>query len=253
MAADDNVLRTKILVEINEDFHQGDKLNAALESEVLNELVRCFEEEDAVIRELASRAVIKVAGTKMGREILIEDEIVPRIRELFNDPEVQIRANAYKAMIKIAEFTFGVDEIIRLMILPVLVDKLVDEKNEDILILILTLLKILNEGEQAPHIIQNTEVFGRLNDHLKSFHFKIRELAAMNLGSISYNSLGKETTIENGSIPPLCEMLTDGVTDVRTASTRALASLSQYKEGKVQIYDLDKLNEIIQLLNDKSE
>lgn len=50
-------------------------------------------------------------------------------------------------MIKIAEFTYGVDEVIRLMILPVLVDKLVDEKNEDILILILTLLKILNEGE----------------------------------------------------------------------------------------------------------
>jgi len=147
MSGEDNELRTKILIEVNEDFHQGDKLNAALDSDILNELVRCFEEEDPTIRELASRAVIKVAGTKMGREILIEDEIVPRIRELFNDSEVQIRANAYKAMIKIAEFTFGVDEIIRLMILPVLVDKLVDEKNEDILILILSLLKILNEGE----------------------------------------------------------------------------------------------------------
>jgi hypothetical protein len=40
---------------------------------------------------------------------------------------------------------------------------------------------------------------------------------------------------------------------VRTAATRALVSLSQYKEGKVQIYDLDKLNEIIALLKDKEE
>ena len=63
-------------------------MNAALESDILTELVRCFEEEDNTIRELASRAVIKVAGTKMGREILIDDEIVPRIRELFNDSEV---------------------------------------------------------------------------------------------------------------------------------------------------------------------
>jgi len=47
------------------------------------------------------------------------------------------------------------------------------------------------------------------------------------------------------SIQPLCEMLSDEVSEVRTASTRALASLAQYKEGKVQIYDLDKLNEII--------
>lgn len=46
-------------------------------------------------------------------------------------------------------------------------------------------------------------------------------------------------------------MLTDTVSDVRTASTRALVSLAQQKEGKVQIYDLDKLNEIISLLYDK--
>ena len=48
-------------------------------------------------------------------------------------------------------------------------------------------------------------------------------------------------------------MLTDQVSDVRTASTRALASLAQQKEGKVQIYDLDKLNEIIALLYEKSD
>ena len=75
----------------------------------------------------------------------------------------------------------------------------------------------------------------------------------MNLGSISYNNIGKEQTIYANSIPPLCNMLTDKVPDVRTAATRALASLAQYKEGKVQIYDLDKLNEIIALLYDQVE
>lgn len=119
MAGEDNVLRTKILKEINEDFHQGDKLNKALEPKfegdqetILNELVRCFEEDDHVIRELASRAIIKVASSEKGRYILIADEHIPRIRELFNDEVVQIRANAYKAMIAIAEFTFGIDQII---------------------------------------------------------------------------------------------------------------------------------------------
>lgn len=75
----------------------------------------------------------------------------------------------------------------------------------------------------------------------------------MNLGSISFNMSGKGLTIEAGSIPPLCEMLTDKVSQVRTAATRALASLAQYKDGKVQIYDLDKLNEIINLLYDKND
>lgn len=233
MAGEDNVLRTKILKEVNEDFHQGDKLNFALDSDILLELVRCFEEDDEVIRELGSRAIIKVAGTEKGRIILIEDEIIPKIRDLFNDKVVKIRANAYNAMISIAEFTFGIDSVISFNIIPVLVDKLNDEKNEDILILILTLLKILIEGDAAPLVIQGSDVLPRLNNHLKSGHFRIRELSALNLGSISYNSLGKEQTIDALSIPPLCGMLTDSVSDVRTASTRALASLAQQKEGKV--------------------
>ena len=153
MAQNDNVLRTKILKEINEEFHQGDKLNAALDSEVLYELARCFDEEDVTIRELASRAVIKVAGTEKGRYILIEDELIPRVKELFDDEVVQIRANGYLTMINISEFTFGVDSIINFNIIPCLIDKLVDEKEPKILVLILTLLKILNEGELAPMVI----------------------------------------------------------------------------------------------------
>lgn len=233
MTGTDNVLRTKILKEINEEFHQGDKLNAALDSDVLYELVRCFVEKDEVIRELASRAFILISNTEKGRYILIEDDIIPKIRELFDDSVVQIRSNAYKAMINVAEFTFGIDSIINKNIIPVLIDKLVQEKQERILVLILQLLKILNEGELAPMVVQSGDSLNRLNNHLTSTNYEIRELAAMNLGSISYNSMGKEQCIEAKSIPPLCEMLTDKVSEVRTAATRALNSLAQYKDGKV--------------------
>ena len=154
MGSNDNVLRTKILIEINEEFHQGDKLNHALDSsDVLFELVRCFDESDDRIRELASRAVVKVACTEQGRLILVEDEIIPTVRNLFDDEIINIRANGYKIMINVAEFTYGIDAIINFNIIPVLVDKLVQEKEPSILILILTLLKILNEGELAPMVI----------------------------------------------------------------------------------------------------
>jgi len=58
MAGKDDVLRRKVLIEINEDFHQADKLNFALQSTILKQLVKCFSESDNVIRELASRAVL---------------------------------------------------------------------------------------------------------------------------------------------------------------------------------------------------
>lgn len=45
MGTDDNVLRTKILIEINEDFHDGGKTDTALDIEgFLQEIIKCFEE-----------------------------------------------------------------------------------------------------------------------------------------------------------------------------------------------------------------
>ena len=78
--------------------------------------------------------------------------------------------------------------------------------------------------------------------HLSANNWEIRKLAAENLGSISYNVHGKEAAIEADSIPPLCDMLGDDIYEVKSSAVRALASLAQLKEGKIQIYDLDKLN-----------
>ena len=121
------------------------------------------------------------------------------------------------------------------------------------MILIMKLLSMLLEGEMATDLVLSTPVLARLNSHLKSTNWKIRQLAAENLGSISYNIMGKSATIEAKSIPPLCELLSDEIFEVRASALRALASLAQLKEGKIQIYDLDKLNQIIDLLFDLDE
>jgi len=130
------------------------------------------------------------------------------------------------SLINLAEFRFGIDRVIDSGIIPTLVDKLVLEKEEEILILILKLIKVLAEGDKAPTILLGTPVLARLNSHLASKNAQIRELAALNIGSISYNTLGKERTIDAKSIEPLTKMLHDKVSDVRTASSRALASLA---------------------------
>lgn len=247
------MLRTKALMEINEDFHQADKVNEALNANILSQLIKCLKRADETIRELASRAILKVACTERGREILIQNNCVNEIKLLFDENEVDIRSNAYVSLINLAEFRFGIDSVIDAGIIPTLVDKLVLEKEESILILILSLMKVLSEGDKAPGILLGTPVLARLNSHLVSKNPKIRELAALNIGSISYNTLGKERTIEAKSIQPLTNMLHDTVSDVRTAASRALASLAQLKAGKVEIYDLEMLDRIIELLYDQSE
>jgi hypothetical protein len=44
MKGNDSLLRKKVLHEINEDFHQADKLNEALDAEILMCLVYCCRE-----------------------------------------------------------------------------------------------------------------------------------------------------------------------------------------------------------------
>lgn len=242
MGTTDDILRRKVLIEINEDFHQADKMNFALQSDILAALIACFSEKNDEIRELASGAVLKVANTEFGRQILVDNELLLPISERFDDKVEQIRFNCYKCLINLAAYTFGIDAIIDTDILRILVDKLVNEKEERILLLILKLMNILLEGEMATPLLLNTPVLVRLNTHLESGNWTIRQLAAENLGSISYNTTGKECAIEAMSIPPLCKMLTDSVSEVRMSAVRALTSLAQLKEGKIQIYDLDKLN-----------
>ena len=129
-------------------------------------------------------------------------------------------------MINLSQFTFGVDSIVDSDILRILVDKLVAEKEDAILILILRLLAILLEGDTATPLVLNTDVLSRLNTHLTAKNWEIRKLAAENLGSISYNVHGKGATIEAESIPPLCEMLSDDIYEVKQSAVRALASLA---------------------------
>lgn len=254
METDDNVLREKVLIEINEDFHQADKLNEALDSRILIELVKCCRQKEDNLRELASSAILKIANTEKGRVTLIHSRILTIVVNLFDDSVTQIRDNAYTCLINIAQFTYGIQNVIdHPDLLRTLVNKLEDEKEDSIMILILRLINILLEGEMATSLLLSTSVLGRLNVHLKAKNWEIRKLAAENLGSISYNATGKRSTIEAESIPPLCEMLSDDIIEVRTSAVRALASLAQLKEGKIQIYDLDMLNRIIELLYDLEE
>ena len=89
--------------------------------------------------------------------------MIPKIRFLFDDPVVDIRGNAYKAMINLAEFTFGIDNIINFNIVAVLINKLVEEKSDEILILILELMQVLLHGENSSLVVQGSDILKHLN------------------------------------------------------------------------------------------
>ena len=86
-----------------------------------------------------------------GRQYIIDHKIVVEVAKLFEDEDTQIRANAYRTLINLADFMYGIDSVIDfdINIINILVDRLILEAEEDIQILVQTLLKILLEGGRA--------------------------------------------------------------------------------------------------------
>lgn len=122
------------------------------------QLAKSCREEDDTIRELASRAMLQIANTEKGRVILVSSQALAIISGLFDDKVTKIRHNGYQCLINLAQFTYGVNAVIETDILRILVDKLVAEKEEAILILILRLMNILLEGDMATSLFLATPV-----------------------------------------------------------------------------------------------
>jgi hypothetical protein len=192
---DDQILRHKVLIEINEDFHRSDFVVLSLQFPLLKELMAACKEEDDVRRQLASAAVMKVAGTEVGRQKLIENSYLTDIALLLRDPVPQIRCNAYQTFMHTAEFRAGCEAVVKNELLPLLVDLLHEEKELHIIALGLDLLKLLCEAQDASDILLKTNVLGILNTHLQSPAPAVRCKATLNISALSNKLEGKKAII----------------------------------------------------------
>ena len=195
LQGDDQILRHKILVEINEDFHRSDFVALSLQFPLLERLIGTCKEEDDVRRQLASAAVMKVAATEVGRQRLIEENYLTDISLLLRDTVPQIRCNAYRTFLHTAEFRAGCEAVVYSELLPLLVDLLHEEKELPIIALGLDMLKLLCESETASNILLKTKVLEILNTHLKSPDLAVRCKATLNICALSNKLEGKKAII----------------------------------------------------------
>ena len=197
----DHILRKKVLIEINEDFHRADFVIASLKAPILPELIACLKEEDDSRRELASSAVMKVAGTELGRQKLVAEGHLKDLKILLRDKVPSIRANAYHALMFIAEYRAEYEAVVESGLLPTLVDLLKEEKEKPIITLALSLLKELCEAETSSKTLLKTKILKRLNKHLNSDDLNVRRQAVANIAALSFKLKGKKQII-------LCNIIT---------------------------------------------
>ncbi len=96
----DDILKAKILAELNEKFHNADRITLALlSSDMLAVLVKLFTHKEQAISVRSILAVEQICSVDMGRQKVIEDGHLLTILERTEDQSELIRSHAYKALL----------------------------------------------------------------------------------------------------------------------------------------------------------
>jgi len=246
----DNILRTKVFIEINEDMRHLTKVVEITRSTLPAEIRRALKDPNHTIRELASRAFIGPTFVVEGQRFLISKGIVQEISELFDDKIEKIRNNAYQCLLRLSTDREGCEGVLEAGVIEKLVDKLISEKSEKIMTLTMYLLKQLLQAEQGPLRVLQTAFISRTKNLLGSSNVEIRRLSAENLACLSFTYPGKVQIIDHDCVDSLAGLISDPDTEIRAAALLALASLSIEKPAKVELVEGQHLVKIMELLNE---
>lgn len=159
----DDILKLKVLKELNEDLRDPTKIVRAINtSELVHMLVYHLENKDDEIRRLASQSMKEICHVYRGREQIMLNDYIKNLAKLVDDVIPVIRLNIYESLFHLSEHVDGTNAVLQNNILEILVDKLLEEKEEDILLVILQLMKRLLYGEGAVPRILKTQAITRL-------------------------------------------------------------------------------------------
>mgnify|MGYP002623734876 CR=1 FL=1 len=173
----DDILKLKVLRDLNEDLRDMTKIIRAMNtSDVVHVLVHHLDNTHDEIRLLASQSMTEVCYVMRGRELIISNDYIKKISKLSDDNIAKIRWNCYKSLFNLSEHVDGTDACLANDILELCVDKLIEEKEEDILYLILQLIKRLLHGEGAVPRMLKTQGIVRLTGLLDKENEVVRHL-----------------------------------------------------------------------------
>jgi hypothetical protein len=165
---EEDILKLKVLNEINEDVRDMTKIIKMINtSDVIHVLIRHLENPVNEIRLLASQSMIEICHIFRGREEIIKYKYIKNLSKLSDDALPQIRWNIYKSLYNLSEHVDGNTACLANDILELCVDKLIEEKEENVLFLILQLLKRLLGGEGAVPRLLKTQGIVRLTGLLE--------------------------------------------------------------------------------------
>lgn len=173
----------------------------------------------------------------VSRQITLTQKFHEDIKECIHDKVKEIRSHAYTAMLAMTRMSEGSIALIKIDMVATLVDKLLNEKEEHILLQIHELLRqlLLVEGGTKKLVEIEDIAIERMCNFITSQNWQLKEATLKNLYSTSFDYEGKELMLKHNCALRILPLMKDPQLEVRTAATLVVASLVQLNEAKHQV------------------
>lgn len=173
----------------------------------------------------------------VSRQITLIQRFHEDIKKCIHDKIPEIRSHAYTAMLAMTRMSEGSIALINIDMVATLVDKLLNEKEENILLQIHELLRqlLLVEGGTQKLVEIEDIAIERMCNFITSHNWHLKEATLKNLYSTSFDYQGKELMLKHNCALRILPLMKDLQLEVRTAATLVVASLVQLNEAKHQV------------------
>lgn len=171
------------------------------------------------------------------RQLVLVQKFHEQIKKCIHDKIPEIRSHAYTAMLAMTRMSEGSIALIKIDMVATLVDKLLNEKEEFILLQVHELLRqlLLVEGGTKKLVEIEDIAIERMCNFINSQRWELKEATLKNLYSTSFDYAGKELMLKHNCALRILPLLKDSVLAVRTAAALVVASLAQLNEAKHQV------------------
>lgn len=243
------VVRQRALVALCDVLHNPEHISESIRVGIVVSLRKLLEDRDATVRIKTTEALQVMAGHAIGRDAILEYNVIRPLSKLFDDEEYKARMLSHKAILMASKSPPGPEGVVNAQLIPVLVNKLMDEEDE-IKEIILDTLHFCMKINTAEALKSNAmEIFTHLLHHENT---NIRSKAARDIMDLSFPLEGKDAACNTSAVPILSQLLADESSSVRSNAAGALMAISITTKGKYASIQAGTIQKLIPLLNDQS-
>lgn len=244
-------VRQQALLLLADMLHKRENVASAISEGIARSLKQLLADGDGLVRERAAKVLCSMAQHSLGRQAFLQDNIIAALSKLFSDAVFAVRVNAHSAVEMCARNTEGAKGTVAAGLVPLCVEKLVEEDASQ-------LKEIILETLHWCFVVDTTDglacdVITICQDLLEHAQPSICGQAARLVYDLTVPQEGKEAACAvEGCIPKLVKLLDGQLVFVRAQALAALMSIAVTTEGKHAILTPEVLERLMQLLEDES-